>query len=541
MHGTGDTAAGPDGEKWFQTRSAFVARLQERLAAAGLSAEIDPFLWSGANSARAREKASADLAKGIRRKTRTRGAVHLVGHSHGGNVVNESARLLRWRPRFNWFDFLLNPASIFPSRDRIASVTTVGTPFFRSSLTTGEALGGAAFLIMAFISTVVLLGIALFMLAQIDDTRMSYDQWLAEANASAWLEPRLRETYAQGRFQDAQALKPWLPYWLGGALAGLVALFFVYRVAFSGVARIVRLRRKKNANANVCSIWHPNDEAISFLQRVEKLPFEAFPRGSFWRGSRTAGIVWGVQTAVWVAAIGLVMLAAGVVGVEFPDWFQQAFFAPRWMPELWDYLYPSLYSTLEVTPDQIGLLLVTAGIVGMPIIFAVVYLFARLIVFGLFLELGLRGVGNGIVSNALRGMAFGRDGDERIGDVATQSHCHGAHCIALDGEVAQRMQHGARGAADALLEKYRWALFSVSADSNEAMEALAVDAMTWDSLIHTTYFDQPEIADMIADHIIAEERHLAEQDAKARDTVTAMFRQLGPLAPKWAKAPAAAP
>jgi len=31
--------------------------------------------------------------------------------------------------------------------------------------------------------------------------------------------------------------------------------------------------------------------------------------------------------------------------------------------------------------------------------------------------------------------------------------------------------------------------------------------MTWDSLIHTTYFDQPEVADAIAGYITAKVKH----------------------------------
>ena len=38
------------------------------------------------------------------------------------------------------------------------------------------------------------------------------------------------------------------------------------------------------------------------------------------------------------------------------------------------------------------------------------------------------------------------------------------------------------------------------------LSQLATDAMTWDSLIHTTYFDQPEVADMIAAHIVGKVR-----------------------------------
>jgi hypothetical protein len=36
--------------------------------------------------------------------------------------------------------------------------------------------------------------------------------------------------------------------------------------------------------------------------------------------------------------------------------------------------------------------------------------------------------------------------------------------------------------------------------------ARKLHAMTWDILIHTTYFDQPEVADMIAAHITARAR-----------------------------------
>ena len=31
--------------------------------------------------------------------------------------------------------------------------------------------------------------------------------------------------------------------------------------------------------------------------------------------------------------------------------------------------------------------------------------------------------------------------------------------------------------------------------------------MTWDSLIHTTYFDQPEVADVVAAYIAAKAKH----------------------------------
>jgi hypothetical protein len=63
------------------------------------------------------------------------------------------------------------------------------------------------------------------------------------------------------------------------------------------------------------------------------------------------------------------------------------------------------------------------------------------------------------------------------------------------------MQEAANGAAGQLIDKYRWALFSVGGDSSASLTSLTTDAMTWNSLIHTTYFDQPEVATAIGDHI----------------------------------------
>ena len=84
-----------------------------------------------------------------------------------------------------------------------------------------------------------------------------------------------------------------------------------------------------------------------------------------------------------------------------------------------------------------------------------------------------------------------------------QSHTHSTESRKLDGEVANRMQAAAGSAADKLIDKYRWSLFTVGADTNAPLSQLATDAMTWDSLIHTTYFDQPEVVDTIAAHIAA--------------------------------------
>ncbi|MEZ0083763.1 hypothetical protein [Bradyrhizobium japonicum] len=74
---------------WFADGSEFRNRLSAELSKRGLSARISPFLWSGANSVRERDKAAQELAEHIRAKQLDHpGSIQvLIAHSHGGNVA----------------------------------------------------------------------------------------------------------------------------------------------------------------------------------------------------------------------------------------------------------------------------------------------------------------------------------------------------------------------------------------------------------------------------------------------------------------------
>jgi hypothetical protein len=74
---------------WFADDSEFRNRLRAGLSKRGLSARISPFLWSGANSVRERDKAAQKLAEHIRAKQFDHpGSIQVViAHSHGGNVA----------------------------------------------------------------------------------------------------------------------------------------------------------------------------------------------------------------------------------------------------------------------------------------------------------------------------------------------------------------------------------------------------------------------------------------------------------------------
>jgi hypothetical protein len=74
---------------WFADGSEFRNRLTAALSKRELSAQISPFLWSGANSVRERDRAAHQLVEHIRAKQSDypSSTQVVIAHSHGGNVV----------------------------------------------------------------------------------------------------------------------------------------------------------------------------------------------------------------------------------------------------------------------------------------------------------------------------------------------------------------------------------------------------------------------------------------------------------------------
>jgi hypothetical protein len=85
---------------WFEEGSQFVERLLARLRSSGLDAEIDPLLWSGANSINDRWDAAQSLANRLREQQERDQNVRqvIIGHSHGGTVAMLAMQRLWRRP-----------------------------------------------------------------------------------------------------------------------------------------------------------------------------------------------------------------------------------------------------------------------------------------------------------------------------------------------------------------------------------------------------------------------------------------------------------
>ncbi len=84
VHGTGASAPTCTGTAWWQSDGELWP-LIAKISAGKLTPEA--FIWSGANSERARRDAGSALCHRLRQLEREGRGVHLVGHSHGGSVI----------------------------------------------------------------------------------------------------------------------------------------------------------------------------------------------------------------------------------------------------------------------------------------------------------------------------------------------------------------------------------------------------------------------------------------------------------------------
>jgi hypothetical protein len=476
VHGTGDTAEGADGQKWFQKGSAFTEQVKNQLAARGIESEIIPHLWSGANSAWERERAADKLADRLRRLFKTHKGVHVIAHSHGGNVANDAAVLLKWGLRRG------------VKNEYLDSLTTVGTPFF--DIRTGwlQVVAGLLFLVITWGSVLALGVMAVFALwAYLIEPLLHAGRIGGEVRLN-WeaVEPVLAPTHVE------------LPVSVMIALVVLaVCLVFMFRLSRQGVRRILRPRAGGRTTTSVFSIWHENDEAIAFLQRVEELKLEPFPRGALFRGSRGLGITIGVLGVILIGVVAPVLYFTGIADV---------------------FDFNNNGADADILGNNITVAFM--ALVFAPFIFVATYFTYRYLIGGA-QEILARGTMNRFVGGVLRGVAMGRDGDQILCSVGPRSHTHRSEEHVLSGDCASRMQERANGAAGALIDKYRWSLFSVGGESSASLTSLTTDAMTWDSLIHTTYFDQPEVAQVIGDYIAR----------KAQEAAAETIGQRAPAAP----------
>lgn len=251
---------------WFEPGSPFLAHLQEL---AGSAVGFVPFLWSGANTVRARHEAARRLAAQLREDMQREPAVSrlIIAHSHGGNVALHAVGML----------------------GRPIPIATMGTPFLsvrERAVTRNEAdaliLGRLA---VALLPVLALFIVALVVLIAVQEVS-GIPMWpLLIVAAMPWLLRwwRRRRRYARLRARYERADRP-----LG---EGVAEAFSFYRTR--GMVKRDRLRRfvfratrpMKGPEVEVLALRMPRDEASLGLRLA----------GLF---ATVTGAVWGIVDTV---------------------------------------------------------------------------------------------------------------------------------------------------------------------------------------------------------------------------------------------------
>lgn len=109
VHGTGDGQASQGEPKWWEDQSLFVAGLEQIMQSGD---RLVPFRWTGANDEKARRRAARFLIKLINNETADGERAVLIGHSHGGSVIDFAMSIMSDR-----------------ERETVSLWSTIGTPF----------------------------------------------------------------------------------------------------------------------------------------------------------------------------------------------------------------------------------------------------------------------------------------------------------------------------------------------------------------------------------------------------------------------------
>lgn len=131
--------------EWYRPGGSFCLQLDAYLAELGSNARTwkhlgegheQFFRWSGDNSWQARSAAADRLATYLRRLAARGWTCHVIAHSHGGNVVIDAIRKLRWMEDPFLGEGFGNPA--------LANVCLLGTPIYTRSRSRGQMVLYAA-------------------------------------------------------------------------------------------------------------------------------------------------------------------------------------------------------------------------------------------------------------------------------------------------------------------------------------------------------------------------------------------------------------
>lgn len=483
IHGTNDAGRGtPNDAKWWETSSAFTTKLKSMLGQEGMLVDIDEHVWGGANSAFARHKGSSVLIRKLRKYSKAYDEIHLIGHSHGGNVAVDAAKRASWGSARAGRFFARKPINI-------TSLTTVGTPFLRSQARGADYLYALAFVVLMFVAVLAFsIGPAIT---------------LTNVFKTIMLSQPIEDTLSSEQL-------------IYSSVSGVLCFvsLWMFRHRWGRFRWIARLLRQHTVRANLLSIWHANDEAIGGLKRAELFSPELVPRGALWSGAHRIGMK--IGSLAFVLSGLLVLSIVGLIAVA------------TLLPDL------SLSAGIQVLLINLHLggvektvlmpVLSIMGLLAGAVMAVGLYAGVRLM-FGALPELALRGFLNSRGSGVLRAFAFGSDTGQPLGEVSERPHFYDGKVWVIPPPLAEKMETDTLQTLSRFLARHRTSLFGVGMTA-DWMDGIGSDPETWDSLIHTTYFDHDEVIQRISEHIAG--AAVSESEGGCREatkTLTAMLER----------------
>lgn len=466
VHGT--FASGPlEGQKWWQRSSPFTSKLKDWVEAEVGEVKIEPYVWDGKNSELARRSAGQGLAEKLDKLDADREPYVVIGHSHGGSVISAA---------------LLTMARNRQPLETMRRWITVGTPFIKTRrqrflFSRLGVFGKAVYLTL--LTFLVLGSLAMFVQA------------------------------------DSRSLLGWL-----GALitfAGPITLFYV-------LLRYQESRRSLRFNPSVArfaesnfagrwlSLWHGKDEAVQSLKAVKSLDVEIFSRN--FAASALNLLAVGIVPLLCIIALNyepvvdaiadkitIVFGAApgdDIYGSGGKNIFENAvivFIGMIVLPA--SIAFPNL-DFLENLPlwQQIGLLIFSIALLLLSATF-LTWIFNGL---AHLISNGLSRVLNPITLSQLKSVAYGSDAREDLAVDASEWPVWMKRGFPpLPAMISEPIEQSSDVAIGNAIPKFRNVIESLTAaETPQATSDILADYLTWNELIHTSYFADERFAKLMA-------------------------------------------
>lgn len=439
VHGTFDGVPNAIEPRWWEPTSAFWRAVCAPSQFGTLTGTVKSFVWSGKNSAFERELAARALASELRALRKDFDNIHLIGHSHGGNVIEDALERIAWngarRPSL----------SKHRCPSKVRSVTTLGTPFLdrREPVLRKILIILMLILVVLMALLLVVIGIGVY-----------------------YMTGGTEQIFNQNELVTATLI---------GASV-IVVLLLPLVLLFIRNWHTLRFRRSTRTPANWLAIFHPQDEAIFLLTSTNNANYEFYQKGVI-----SANVRRRLDAAIiFAASASLILLLAGLAAQYIPG-----------LPAI------SLFGT-SYTADVALIMLGIIALLSTP-----VFAFVRLFV-GLF-DMPLRSWFNGQIRGILKGLAFGEDHHVHLVNVAAVPFVFECSGVAVAGPTGDTMASEAKKSFIDYVSTSHQCISWQSAKANTDAIGDMLMGLTSVRTIHSAYFNQPEIAAMIAHHMLQSE------------------------------------